>query len=150
MSLFDIYKAKQLGAGAGSLFDAKAGGKLNKDAWKKGFNKWDEEWEEGGLKSPTGEKYNTSDRIRSKNYIPIIGGATYYRNAPNNIQVWYYDENYEVINVFSWGKNTTMAMPQNAKWALFQVDPAYGTTYKNDICINISGEHNGEYVPYNG
>ena len=77
MSLFDIYKARQLGAGAGSLFDAKAGGNLNKDAWKKGFNKWDEEWEVGGIDHATGQNNTVSVVIRSKNYISLLPNTKY-------------------------------------------------------------------------
>lgn len=141
MSLFDIYKAKQLGAGAGSLFDAKAGGKLNKNAWKKGFNKWDEEWD-----------LNGENCVRSKNHIPCLPNTQYYFQAPFNPSNghFFYDESKTMIpgtTRYNKGKFTT---PEGAYYMKFVMAKAYGDTYNNDICINISGEHDGEYVPYDG
>ena len=40
-------------------------------------------------------------------------------------------------------------MPNNARYIMFAVYPDYGTTYKNDICINLSDASiNGQYFPY--
>ena len=43
-----------------------------------------------------------------------------------------------------------METPENARYVRFYMVNAYGNTYKNDICINLSwnGTRNGEYEPY--
>jgi len=113
-----------------------------------GFNQWDEEWENGRINSD-GTKASSSTYIRSKNYIHIFPNTTYYRKSPNNIQPFYYDGNMNFISYGLWGANSTFSTPNNAEYMLFHIDPAYGTTYNNDICINISNtELNGTYEPY--
>lgn len=113
-----------------------------------GFNQWDEEWESGRINSD-GTKASSSTYIRSKNYIHIFPNTTYYRKSPNNIQPFYYDGNMNFISYGFWGANLTFSTPNNAEYMLFHIDPTYGTTYKNDICINISDtERNGQYEPY--
>ena len=152
MSLFEIYKSRQLGAGAGSLFDAKAGGKLNKDAWKKGFNKWDEEWEVGRFNWTTGDTYSDSTRIRSKNYVAVRPNTTYCLIVPNNVfaDVYYYDSNKKFISPTTVTSSRLFTTPDNATYIRFSPYAGYGTTYNHDICVNVSGEHNGEYLPYDG
>ena len=164
MILLEAYKAKRMGLiSSDSLFAAVAGTKLNKDAWKKGFNKWDEEWELGKLNTSTGADADSTTQIRSINYVPIIGGIAYWVTA--NPAVWcvFFNENKEAINseadfhynksnnAVQLGSNTLpFTPPDAARYMRFYTQNAYGTTYNDDICINISGEHDGEYVPYNG
>ena len=153
MSLFDIYKAIKVGR-SDSLFASLAGNKLNKDAWKKGFNKWDEEWEVGSISSSTGADTTASDRIRSKNYIPCNPDTFYYWNFPadTGVLIVYYDEDKSIVKTGSgwWNVRAAWETPSAAHYMRFTTNAAYGTSYNNNICINISGEHNGEYVPYNG
>ena len=121
-----------------------------------GFNAWDEEWEVGTI-SWIGTNSPDNTRIRCKNYIPCIGGATYYYANGANAQFFYYDENKTFVSYESSSKaNTTFTPPTNAKYMRFylygQAGADYGTTYKNDICINISkttgSPKNGDYVPH--
>lgn len=115
----------------------------------KGFNCWDEEWEKGSY-GGSGEKvpYNS---VRCKNLIPVIGGEQYYIKAPYDVYFWGYDENGNYVGrVPSSGgyHNRTITIPTNIKYITFRVIDDYGTTYNHDICINRSGERNGEYVPH--
>ena len=48
--------------------------------------------------------------------------------------------------------NSVITTPSDARYMKIRTVPSYGTTYKNDICINISkttgSPKNGDYVPY--
>lgn len=117
-----------------------------------GFNQWDEEWEVGGISDTTGANWTTDDRIRSKNYIPCLPNTSYFLQASASFAVLaFYDANKNFISALtslSWGYARTT--PTNCYFMRFQMLSSYGTTYKNDICINLpwSGYRNGEYEPY--
>lgn len=106
-----------------------------------GFNQWDEQWELGALYYATGLPYDSTTRIRSK-YFRCIPNTTYYaKNAANSIIVVFeYDENYNMISRKNEGSNEDFSFTtsSNAVWLRFYFSDNYGTTYKNDICINIS------------
>lgn len=114
-----------------------------------GFNQWDEEWEVGNIDS--GNPTVANDRIRSKNYIPVVGGATYYTTSRI---CWYeYDADKNFIKVGNNGsfvENETFTVSSNCIFIKFKCMTAYGTTYNHDICINFSwsGYRNGEYEEY--
>lgn len=117
-----------------------------------GFNAWDEEWEVGGFFN--GIKQNTDNynaTIRSKNYIPILGGAQYYVTAKTSIYANYFDEDRNFIGAAGLGYNKAFTTPDNAAFMWIRgLNNTYGTTYKNDICIHLvhTGYRNGEYEPY--
>lgn len=118
-----------------------------------GFNLWDEEWEVGTIGN-SGENYNATDRIRGKNYISVTPNATYYYyiNSTYGIYTWGYDANKTYVGrVPSNGyavSNNTVTIPSNVYFIRIVVQAQYGTTYKHDICINVSSSRNGEYEPY--
>ena len=117
-----------------------------------GFNQWDEEWESGVYNS-SGVKASDSGRIRSKNFIPVLPNTTYYFKNANTGSAWLnlcqYDADKNFISKVS-KSNTTYTIPSNVHYLTFDLNNAYGTTYQNDICINLSwsGTRNGEYEPY--
>ena len=119
----------------------------------RGFNAWDEEWELGTLNETSGDNSNSSTNIRSKNYIPVIAGATYYVKTPSgvSIRVFKYgaDKGFTASNYVD-VSNGTITLSDDVHFLRFRTFVAYGTTYKNDICINLSwsGYRNGEYEPY--
>lgn len=153
MSLFDIYKAKQLGAGTGSLFDAKAGKSLGGSS--PSFNIWDEEWELGAVLNSNGQNADSyTDRIRSKNYIPIVPGTLYYVYSGTQAVMYkrFYDADKNYLGS-SYSLDTSMNggfnAPVNAYYMRFNLQPSYGTAYKSDICINVSDpSKDGRYEPY--
>lgn len=119
-----------------------------------GFNQWDEEWEVGTIGN-TGQNYTSDDRIRSKNYIPVFPNTTYYLTIGDGsyyMYLWGYDadKNYVGRVPDSQLQRGTVTIPSWCNYLRFAVHPNYGTTYKNDICINLSwsGYRNGEYEPY--
>ena len=117
-----------------------------------GFNQWDEVTETGIINSSTGQNANSSNRWRSKNYIKVLPGATYYfantkASASNVIYVFYYDENKDYIG---WRgdyiNNATITLPNNCHYIRIE---NYSGEYENSICINLSDpSRNGEYEPY--
>lgn len=131
-----------------------------------GFNQWDEEWENGSFDTTTGENI-VSTQIRCKNLIRVLPN-TYYSLSIGNIYmgIWamFYDENNNIldpvnINSFVAGKclyvspadnRNIFVTPADAAWMKFYLTAEYGTSYNNDICINLShsGVRNGEYHPY--
>lgn len=113
------------------------------------FNVWDEEYELGGYGGNGLPSANT-DRIRSKNAQPInvLGDTVYYFKSPQTVYIRWYDENDNFIRSTD-ALNTSKRSPVTAKYLRFFIDPSYGTTYKHDICINVSNaEKNGTYEPY--
>lgn len=114
-----------------------------------GFNIWDEEWEVGSYNA-AGAKLIATDRIRCKNPIPVLPNTSYYFKFGVIFFYLFLDENQTGIVGLS-SKNTDQAIisPSNAKYVVFYTAGAYGTTYKNDICINKSDtSKNGTYEPY--
>ena len=114
-----------------------------------GFNQWDEEWENGSYNAD-GEAIVDATRIRTKNPIRVVGGATYYFKSKTTLGIRFYDGNDKYIpsGYITTQKNTTAVAPSNASYLRFSVvDQA---TYNHDICINLSwdGERDGEYEPY--
>jgi len=112
----------------------------------RGFNQWDEEWEIGTINPNTGEKAGDSNYFRSKNFIPVIPGGTYYINAPAStaIRQFFYDKNKNYIS-WMYAQNYTVTVPSNCAYMMMRM---LGTTYNHDICINLSSSRNGEYEPY--
>ena len=111
-----------------------------------GFNQWDEEWEVGGYDTSTGAKNTATDRIRSKNYIKVMSGDSYYIKMTSG-RLFLYDGNYNFISTTPIG-NAVYAIPDGIKYMTFQSSTGYGTTYNHDICINLHGSRDGEYEPY--
>ena len=112
-----------------------------------GFNQWDEEWENGGIDSDTGNNTSSTTTSRSVNYNPILSNTTYYAKTDSNgIRVYWYDSNKAYLGS-QYRANNTFTTPINA--AYFRI-VFTGTTYQNNVCINLSwdGERNGEYEPY--
>lgn len=113
------------------------------------FNQWDEQWEAGDI-NDSGQNSPSSSQIRSKNYISVIPNASYYERIPNGSgYVFFYDKNKNFISKTA-SNNTTFIIPSNCWYIRFRSGSNYGSTYKNDICINLSwsGYRNGEYEPY--
>ena len=118
-----------------------------------GFNQWDEEWEVGYISVGNGQNASGNGNIRSKNHISVLPDTTYYyRNSyPTGRYtaiLWYgADKNY-LGTYQQLVQNNTFTTPNNCYYLRFYIFEDYGTTYNNDICINLSGPRNGEYEPY--
>lgn len=112
-----------------------------------GFNLWDEEWEVGWIYSDTGTNAAFTTHQRSKNYISVFPGTTYYIKCPTQMNLMYYDANKKRIGI-NYVQNQTFVTPSNCYYVRFTDNAANGWVgYNNDISINLSwsGYRNGEY-----
>lgn len=118
-----------------------------------GVNIWDEEWEVGSYDITTGAKSTDNTRIRNKNKIPIKSNTAYcFSTQTSRIPtILWYDkyENFISITSNSASSAFVTTSPTNAQYACFFGTTTYGTTYNNDICVNISdSSFDGQYIPH--
>lgn len=119
-----------------------------------GFNQWDEQIESGEYNAATGEKQASADYLRCVNKVRIFPNTVYYLKSPLALSAYYYDAAGSKIGTGSptLNANRTFTTPSGAYYMTFAFNKnTYGgTTYKNDICINLSwsGYRNGEYEAY--
>lgn len=115
-----------------------------------GFNQWDEEWELG-IWNSSGGKSDSSVAIRSKNYIHVIPGATYYIKSSKQLIIRELDYNKNLIKTDSGVQNVTITVSNETAFIVLctKADDNV-TSYNHDICINLhwDGERDGEYEPY--
>lgn len=113
-----------------------------------GFNQWDEEWRIGAYNS-AGAFVTNYSFVCSKNPIRVLPNQTYSTSV--TIYAWFYDSNMEFLESTASAiqAGRTFTIPSGAKYMHFR-NTVTGTTYNNDICINLSwsGTRNGEYEPY--
>lgn len=115
--------------------------------YKTGTNLWDEQWEIGGIDSQTGQKIDRNDQIRSANYIPVVGGKTYYiKSSTKTLGIRFYDKN---KNYFSFMSiiDGSINFANNVSFIRFIL--ASTTTYNNDVSINYPSTDT-EYHAYTG
>ena len=114
-----------------------------------GFNLWDEEWENGIYNATTGLPEPNSNRIRSKNPIPVTPNTVYYVKAPvsyGNIVIVYCDADGNALGNSGVIINTTFTTPNGCYYIKFNNATTNVTTYNHDICINLSDpSKNGTY-----
>lgn len=129
-------------------------GRTGLSVYRTGVNVWDEVWELGGIDG-SGNNQSGTDRIRSKNYIPVTPGATYYYyiNSTYGIYAWGYDSSKTYVGRVpsnGWAiSNNTVTIPSGVYYIRIVVQPGYGTTYNNDISINYPSTDTG-YHAYAG
>ena len=110
-----------------------------------GFNQWDEECTIGDI-NIDGSLYNGGDNFRSKNYIPVVAGETYY--FKKTTRICFYDKNKTPVGSRITLTNNTYTAPANACYIMIDRRGA-GSSYTHDICINLSDPaKNGTYEPY--
>ena len=117
-----------------------------------GVNVWDEEWEVGTIDATTGTLVANSSRARAKNYIPVVGGTTYYfysGTASDAFTIVYYDKNKSFIRGNYYTFNRAIAAPDGAYYAKFTFPAVYEATYNNDISINYPATDTA-YHAYSG
>ena len=120
-----------------------------------GVNQWDEEWENGLIDNTTGMDTPSAINIRSTNYIPVVGGKSYYFHVGSevNIRIFFYDSTKTPItlgtgNIYHDCNNEAYTMPQNAAYIRFRTYNSYGDTYNNDISINYPSTDTSYHAYY--
>ena len=115
-----------------------------------GFNQWDEEWELGLYDDTTGAKVPGTTTIRNTNPIKVFGSTEYYFNNPGRMDILFYTIDGQFISRTQLYGSGTKTTPANCGLMNFRLNTEYGTTYHDDVCINLSwsGYRNGEYEPF--
>ena len=100
-----------------------------------GINVWDEEWELGGINASTGETDSSSDRIRSKNFVPCKEDTSYYFACPSaNWRMFFYDANKTFVSyIGTYNSARVITIPNGVVFLKFWI---IGTTYTHDISVN--------------
>ena len=102
-------------------------------------NVWDEVWENGYIDA-NGNNASSNAIIRSKNYIPVVGGQSYCFHITDIATMWMsitqYDADKNCISQVSVLTNYVMALNANTKYVRFYASSAYGNTYNHNISIN--------------
>lgn len=114
----------------------------------KGFNIWDEETRAGYYSSTTGEFIPYAGLLANKDIIKVLPNTIYYIKCPKTIAVYCYDKDMNYLGIQS-RLNEVFTTPANCCFINISAtfaDPF--NVYNHDICINRSGERNGEYVPH--
>ena len=112
-----------------------------------GVNVWDEEWESGYITPSTGAEVADANKIRMKNYIPVLPNTMYYKKTPTGFWNVYFDADKNYISYGDAGQGV-FTTPSNAFYLRSGFEGTYGATYNNDISINYpSTDH--EYHAYN-
>lgn len=120
-----------------------------------GFNQWDEEWRSGYYNATTGVFVSHSTQLANASPIKVLPNTTYHITSVRSMggaRIVYrdLDENLISIEMLTSVGAGNFTTPSNCAYVDFCTMTAYGGTYKNDICINLSwsGWRNGEYEPY--
>ena len=147
---YDIYSDKEV-TGNPTLFYSVSGGRVKKAevafSPKQDLHGQDAPYPAGGSANIWDEEtVVSSSRLNSKNYISVSPNTQYRRVSTANIYVTYYDSSKEELGHSSWGKGN-FTTPENCYYIKIMVDPAYGTTYNNDISINYPSTDES-YHPY--
>ena len=131
----------------------------NTDAVKSvGFNQWDEELELGIIgRNDNGDliKTTSSTQLCSKNWIKVLPNKTY--NAFCNkadfggffVLGFAETDGKNGSQLLSRSGGSSFTTKADTNYILFSMAAEYGTSYNNDICINLSdSSRNGTYEPY--
>lgn len=117
-----------------------------------GVNVWDEQWELGGI-SVDGATSPDNSKIRSKNYIGIIPGKTYYCTSGNPVvYAIFFDRNHTSVSAsYTAIANKAFTVPSDAYYMKIRVGDNSNpiTTYNNDISINYPSTDTA-YNAYHG
>lgn len=109
-----------------------------------GANKWDEQWELGGIVNTTGQPYSANDRIRSKNYCKCLPSTDYY--GTTDFQIYFYEEDKTFISYTgTLPAGSTVTTPATAGY--FKIVKQGVTTYSNNISVNYPSTVT-TYSPY--
>ena len=118
----------------------------------RGFNVFDEVTQLGYWNGTTGVFVSNPNELASVNYMPVVPNTAYYfrkSGSSTTGDIIFFDANKNFIGYRGGVGKNAITLPNNCHFIQINIGNDYGTTYKNDICINISDTNrNGEYEPY--
>lgn len=119
--------------------------------YRNGVNQWDEVTEAGSIDATTGANATDSSKLRSKNYIAVKSGKSYYFHTNNyDVNIYGYDSNKAFVSVIGTAtKDESITIPNGIDYLRFVIESGYGTTYNHDISINYPSTITG-YVEFEG
>lgn len=120
--------------------------------YRTGKNMFDEAWEIGAISTTTGESVPSNASIRTANYIPLVGGQSYYWS-------WQSQQSLYML-LFTYKKDKTFSRYVGAVTAQREItinsDEAfirfyiYNNTTEPDWMQISKGSTTSQYEPYNG
>ena len=110
-----------------------------------GFNQWDEETEDGGWNSTTGEPTVNAVNLRNKNPIHVLPGTPYHTNKI--LYRYYYDANMNYIGYDGTGA-LDFTTPSSAWYMNIRQDKSDWDGTETNIGLKWDGERDGEYEAY--
>lgn len=120
-----------------------------------GVNVFDEDVEEGGIYTSTGQNSTNTSNYRSKNYIPILPGITYHlkvsghSEGSTSTRLFYYDKDKGYLTSPSGNSSSrNFTTPENAYYMRIATNEPL-QYYNNDISINYPSTDT-EYHPHQG
>lgn len=152
---YRIYGNTAGGESVGDLVESgEHAGEYKVDVTVKGKNFFDGEIEQGGYNG-SGLNIDNTLRVRSTNYIPVVGGETYNLHALSKssliIHVSYYTKNDYTTQRFGcidWTQNTVFTTPSNCKYIRFLFRTLQDSVITPDDISNIMLNAGSTPLPY--
>ena len=117
-----------------------------------GKNQWDEKLVVGYYSmSGVLDQSTSSTRKSSSHMIKVFPNTTYYIRAPfNSVRIIYYALDHKFISYADFNNSHSFTTPDTCYYINFSVWPYVSTTYRGDICLNLSwsGYRDGTYDAY--
>ena len=112
-----------------------------------GANKWDEQWEVGGISQETGQNSSASNTIRAKNICACSPSTTYYLGTYVAAIYWYGTGDAYISFDYNNASGNVRTSPSTATGFRLLMKSGYGTTYNHDIAVNYPSTVT-TYSPY--
>jgi hypothetical protein len=115
-----------------------------------GKNLWDEQTHNGYYDDKTGQFVTYQPTLSSVNPIVVNPSMKLYNNSSVAMYAFFYDKDMNWIPpqvVMPANGSNNITPPDNAKYMNFNLSSAYGSEYKNDVCIALCKT---TYEPYRG
>ena len=108
------------------------------EIYRTGVNVWDEEWEVGNINTSNGQNMAQNSKIRSKNYIPVLGNTQYYAvcGSTGGLNLYEYKSDHTFIRYYEKRSNGIITTSEECAYIRFSVFGTTTTTYYGDISIN--------------
>jgi hypothetical protein len=117
-----------------------------------GVNIWDEETR-NGYYNTNGTFTADSNYLASKNYIPVVQNTQYHIESAGGKfgRICWYDKDKTFVSmIVPQSASINISSPANASYLQFDMQGAYGATYKHDISILYPSDTTFAYYPYTG
>ena len=109
---------------------------------------WDEEWALGYYDNSQGGAFvSYTNRFACKNKINVLPNTKYYISVTDTVDICFYNSDEEYIENSGYDSSRCFTTPSDCVFITFNLWITYGTSYKNDIMLNL-GSTALPYEPY--